>query len=242
MTTNPPAINAPKIVVWMIAIMVGLHLLREVLPASTDSAILRYFAFIPARFTDIGYSHLGGLPASLWGWLSYNFLHGDFTHLLVNCMWMLAFGSAVAWRVGPKRFLIFSLVCGACGALLHLVFHWAEPYPVIGASAMISGHMAAAIRFIFRQNGAFGMLGKMHSLQQPVPLATVTEVFQDRRSLVFVAVWAGINLLVGLGAASFGSGSTVAWEAHIGGFVAGLLLFGYFDPPPPPPKSYYHVV
>ena len=67
------------------------------------------------------------------------------------------------------------------------------------------------------------------------------EVFEDRRSFAFLAVWALINLGIGLGASTMGGGG-VAWEAHIGGFVAGLLLFAYFDPPPPPQQSYYRVV
>lgn len=240
---NPPAINAPRVVVWLIAVMTFVHIVRQVVPEGTDFAILRYFSVIPARYTLDGLSHYGGLPAALWSLVTYNFLHGDFGHLIVNAVWMLAFGSAVAWRVGAKRFLLFSLFCGVSGALLHLVFRWGAPYPMIGASAMISGHMAAAIRFVFRDRGTFGSLGRGHSQQRHVPLATVGEVFLDRRSFAFVAVWALINLGIGLSSASFiGGGGGVAWEAHIGGFVAGLLFFGYFDPPPPPQESYYRVV
>lgn len=243
MTTNPPAINAPRVVLWLIAVMVGIHLVRQIIPQGSDFAVLRYFAFIPARFTADGFSHFGGLPAALWSWITYNFLHGGYGHLIVNMVWMLAFGSAVAWRVGPTRFLAFSLLSGVSGALVYLIFRWGAPYPMIGASAMISGQMAAAIRFVFRYGGTFGSLGRAHSQQNYVPLATITEVFQDRRSFAFIAVWALINLGIGLGAVSFGGGGGgVAWEAHIGGFVAGLLLFGYFDPPPPSQQSYFRVV
>lgn len=241
MSTNPPAINAPRPVVWFFAGMVVIHILRQFLSLGADREVLRYFAFVPLRFTELGFSHFGGLPASLWSWVTYNFLHGDFSHLIFNGLWMLAFGSAVAWRIGTRRFLTFSLLCGFCGALLHIATHWGEANPMIGASAMISGHMAAAIRFVFRQGGAFGALGRRSQLQQYIPLATLTEVVQDRRSLAFLAVWGVINLAFGLGAASLG-GNSVAWEAHIGGFAAGLFLFGYFDPPPPPRKSYFEIV
>ncbi|VAW14567.1 INTEGRAL MEMBRANE PROTEIN (Rhomboid family) [hydrothermal vent metagenome] len=238
-SANPPAVNAPRVVLWLIAALTVIHVIRQIIPESTDIAVLRYFAFIPARFTTEGLSHFGGLPAALWSWVSYNFLHGGYGHLIVNAVWMLAFGSAVAWRVGPKRFMAFSLVCGGFGALFYLVFRWGAPYPMIGASAMISGQMAAAIRFVFRDRGTFGSLGRGHSQQRYVPLATVVEVFQDKRSFAFVAIWAVINLGIGISSLSFGGG--IAWEAHIGGFVAGLLLFGYFDPPPPPNRSYFLV-
>ncbi len=241
MSTNPPAINAPRVVLWLIAVMAGIHIIRQIIPDGTDIAVLRYFSFIPDRFTSDGFSHYGGLPAALWSWITYNFLHGGWGHLIVNAVWMLAFGSAVAWRVGSKRFIAFSLLCGVSGALVYLIFRWGAPYPMVGASAMISGHMAAAIRFVFRDGGTIGSLGRGHSPQRHAPLATVLEVFEDRRSFAFVAVWALINLGLGLSALSFG-GNGIAWEAHIGGFVAGLLLFGFFDPPPPKKQSYFHVV
>jgi membrane associated rhomboid family serine protease len=221
--------------------MVAVHVLRSYF--ELEGVVYRYFAFVPARFTPEGFDFYGGLPAAIWSWVTYNFLHGDLAHITINGLWMLAFGSAVAWRVGTVRFLAFSAVCGALGALTHLVMHWGEINPVIGASATISGHMAAAIRFIFRERGALGALVGPAGRHQSAPLMTVAETFQDRRSFAFLAVWAVINLAFGLSAVSFGGeGGSIAWEAHVGGFVAGLLLFGYFDPPRPPPRSYYHVV
>lgn len=240
MSSSPPAINAPRAIVWLFAIMVALHLLSGTL-LSTEF-LYRYFAFYPIRFTPIGFAHLGGLPASIWSWVTYNFLHGDFGHLAINILWMLAFGSAVAWRVGTMRFLAFSAMCGAAGALAHLIAHWGEGNAMIGASAAISGQMAAAIRFIFNAQGALGGLGAPARRHQTARLMTVTETFQDRRSFAFLAIWAIIQLLIGVSSMSFGGiDGSVAWEAHIGGFVAGLLLFAYFDPPPPPQRSYYRV-
>lgn len=243
MSSTNPAINAPRVVLWLLGIMAAVHVLRLLLPIGAYFELLRYFAFVPQRFTAEGFAFYGGLPAAIWSWVTYNFLHGDLAHLGINGLWMLAFGSAVAWRVGTARFLAFSAVCGGAGALLHLAAHWGEPYPVIGASAAISGHMAAAIRFIFRGAGAFGMLGRAGGAYQAAPLMSVAETFRDRRSFAFLAIWGVVNLAFGLSAVSLGEGGGgVAWEAHIGGFLAGLFLFGYFDPPPPPRRSYYTVV
>ena len=76
-------------------------------------------------------------------------VHAGWVHLVVNVLWMLAFGSAVARRVGDRKFVVFSVMCGVAGAVTHLVCHFGEMAPVVGASAAISGQMAGALRFIF---------------------------------------------------------------------------------------------
>jgi membrane associated rhomboid family serine protease len=67
-----------------------------------------------------------------------------------------------------------------------------------------------------------------------VPAMPLLSTFRDARFLLFFAVWMGLNALFGLGAVSFGSqpGQIIAWQAHIGGFLAGLFLFSAFDPVP----------
>src|SRR5262245_65853199 len=85
--------------------------------------------------------------ADVWTFVTYAFIHADWTHLLVNSIWLLPFGSAVARRFGAVRFLAFFAVAAAAGAALHLATHAGEQFPMIGASAAISGTMAAAMRF-----------------------------------------------------------------------------------------------
>ena len=149
------------------------------------------------------------------------------THLAVNTIWMLAFGSAVAKRIGDLRFLVFSLLCGIAGALVHLTLHFGEMVPVVGASAAISGQMAGAIRFMF---GAGRMIMPLPDNLESVPLAGIWETLANPRFLIFLGVWAALNLLFGLGGLQInGSSAGIAWEAHIGGFICGLFAFGAFD-------------
>ena len=150
-------------------------------------------------------------------------------HLGVNTIWLLPFGSAVARRFGAMRYLVFFAVTAAAGALMHLVTHPGELSPMIGASAAISGFMAAAIRFAFQHGGPLGMLRSPDAYR--VPAAPLSAVWRDVRILAFLAVWFGLNLLFGLGSVTIPGGEqSIAWQAHIGGFLAGLLFFAAFDP------------
>ena len=105
--------------------------------------------------------------------------------------------------------------------------------PMIGASAAISGAMAAALRFVFQPGGPLGLWrGGSNDEAYRVPAAPLVATLRDPRFLIFLAAWIGLNTLFGLGSVSIGeeAGQQIAWQAHIGGFVAGLLLFNAFDP------------
>jgi len=124
------------------------------------------------------------------------------------------------------------LVTAAIGAFAHLVSFFGEAVPMIGASAAISGAMAAAMRFVFQMNGPLARWRERSSDAYSVPAASLAATLRDPRFLLFLAVWLGLNLLFGLGTISFGTeaGQAIAWQAHVGGFFAGLLLFDAFDP------------
>jgi membrane associated rhomboid family serine protease len=116
--------------------------------------------------------------------------------------------------------------------------HAGEVFPVIGASAAVSGMMAASMRFAFQPHGPVALWQRKDERAYHIPALPLLTALRDPRILMFLAVWFGINLIFGFGAAPLiGEGQTVAWEAHIGGFLAGLLLFSLFDPAPPPPRS-----
>jgi membrane associated rhomboid family serine protease len=154
-------------------------------------------------------------------------VHAGWVHLIVNLLWMLAFGSAVARRVGDLKFICFSLLCGIAGAFTHLAFHYGDMAPVVGASAAISGQMAGALRFIFR---APGTPSPRTVDFLSAPLMTLGQTLSDRRIIAFLVFWVAINAYFGISAVRIaGQEGGIAWEAHIGGFLCGLLLFGLFD-------------
>ncbi len=233
---SEPILNVPAVVVATLAAFAIVHVVRVfVLTRAQDLEFLLLFSFIPARY-DTGLLLEGALPggfgAQVWSFVTYAVIHADLAHLGMNAFWFLPFGSAVARRFGAARFLAFSAVTAACGAATHLLAHPGEMVPVIGASATVSGMMAASMRFAFQPGGPLAGWQRRRDEQSfRIPAAPLLAALRDPRVVIFLVVWFGLNLLFGLGSLSFtGAGQTVAWEAHIGGFLAGLLLFSVFDP------------
>lgn len=217
-----PVFNLPSVVVGLLLAMAAIHLVRTVfLSAAGDNWLVLNFAFFSAAPEGFG-ERLPG--AAVWSFVTYGLLHGNWMHLGLNAIWMVAFGSPLARRFGVGRFLVFSAIGVAAGALVHWLTHAGEEIALVGASAGISAHMAGAARFLFiRRPG----VPRSHW----APAASLVEVFTDRTTLSFLGVWLVANIAVGLlGGAAVGS--AIAWEAHIGGFLAGLLLFPLFDPVP----------
>ncbi len=235
--TSEPIFNVPAIVLAIIGICVLVLVGEEFLLSNEeDIGFLYYFAFVPARY---GKSLLpaegfpGGAGADIWTFVTYAFIHGDITHLGMNSVWFLPFGSAVARRFGNLRVIGFFAATAAAGALTHLVTHWGELTPMIGASAAVSGFMAGAIRFAFQRGGPLAMFRHEDPAAYLVPAAPLSLALRDPRIMVFLLAWFGLNLLFGVGSIGLpGSEQSIAWEAHIGGFAAGLLLFPLFDPVP----------
>jgi len=226
-----PIVNAPGIVVGLLALFVAIHLLRtQLLTEVQDASLIELLAFIPARLSSIGPEIYGGGTAAFTQFATHAFLHGDITHLLMNSAWFLAFGTSVARRTGAMRFLAFSLLCAIGGALCYLVFNIGSYNPMIGASGAISGLMGAAFRFLLPVLNEADLDGIAGETRQP-PLLNLRATFSNRRILAFIAGWTGLNILLAWGASGLIEGVSIAWEAHVGGFYTGLLTYGFFDRP-----------
>lgn len=234
--TSEPIFNIPGIVLAIIAIC-ALVLAGETYLLTDDdanNAFLYCFGFVPARYDGslLAEGLPGGAGATIWTFVTYAFIHGDATHLAMNSIWFLPFGAAVARRFGTLRVLGFFGATAAGGALLHLITHASDPTPMIGASGAVSGFMAGAIRFAFQPDGPVDMFRSDDPAAYFVPAASLSRASRDSRIMVIAAAWFGLNLLVGLLGVGAPGGESIAWEAHIGGFAAGLLLFPLFDPVP----------
>jgi membrane associated rhomboid family serine protease len=239
--SSEPIFNVPPVVVATVAVLVLIHAVRAIaLSGAADDEVVLTFAFIPARYsTDplVSGQFPGGFGADLWTFFTYAFLHADLMHIGVNLAWLVPFGTAIARRFGAWRYIAFMLVTAAAGALAQLIGTPGSPEPMIGVSAAISGAMAASMRFMFEKNGpldSWRHSGPPAAEAYRVPAAPLLATLRNPRFLLFLAVWMGLNVLFGIGTISFGEqGQQVAWQAHIGGFFAGLLLFAAFDPSVP---------
>jgi hypothetical protein len=176
--------NVPAAVVATVVVLVGVHAVRMlVLTDEEDLQFLLTFAFIPARYDIdlvIGGSFPGGFGADLWTFFTYAFLHADLLHIGLNLAWLLPFGTALARRFGTWRYAAFMLVVAAAGAFAHLITHPGAIVPMIGASAAISGAMAAALRFVFQPGGPLGLWrGEADGNAYRVPAAPLLATLRD---------------------------------------------------------------
>jgi membrane associated rhomboid family serine protease len=231
MSTDPrhePAIRAPAIVVIVLALLVGIHLVRQFIGPGLDEWVLTYLAFSPARFSEIGRELPGPSWLAFTSMVTHTLVHGDWTHLIFNGAWFLAFGSIIARRTSALGFLALFAVCAIAGAIAFWLDHIGEITSIVGASGAISGLMGAAFRILFSALD----WGGIHALQnapQLVPRMPLIVALQDRRVVMGILMWVAINLLFGIVIPGVFTESGIAWEAHLGGFVAGFLLFDFFD-------------
>ncbi|MEX0347221.1 MAG: rhomboid family intramembrane serine protease [Rhizobiaceae bacterium] len=215
-----PVFNLSAVVVAIIAGCTLVHLVRGyALTPAQDFEFLLRTAFIPIRYS-------GQFEIDFFAWTSpvtYSLIHGDFIHLLINMIWLAAFGSPLANRIGTIRFLAFWVFTSVAAVLLHYAVHAGDQAMVVGASGAVSGMMAAAARFGFSVD---------RSARRPafagrrLPLAAV---FRRRNVVVFLGAWFAINLIAGFGYLVPGDDRSIAWEAHIGGFLAGFFGLAMFD-------------
>jgi membrane associated rhomboid family serine protease len=250
-----PMFFMPVPVLLLVAALLAIHAALDWSSVETQEATYLDFGFIPGRLTialwpdrlarllasanndpqalDVArmwrattLSHPGLKP---WTLLSYAFLHGSWTHVGLNCVWIVAFGPPLARRFGALRFFLFFAATAICGGLLHWFASMMDFTPLIGASAAASGFMAGAARFMFQPGAPLGP-DPNAGPRGPARAARLSEVLTDRRALIFIGIWLVTNIVFGAGARVFGvSDAPVAWIAHIGGFVGGLALFPLFD-------------
>jgi len=195
-----PILNAPWPAAALALAMIGCFLLQEAVGPKVWIA----YAFAPV---------LLGTDGS-WTMLTTQFLHGGWPHLLMNAVGALAFGAPVARLFGLSlrgvlAFFIFYALCGSLSIWGHGLLHAGSAEAVIGASGAVSGLMGAAGRLIDRR----GQLGPIWS----------------RTAIGFSVAWVVVNLIIAFVGFAPGLGEgRVAWEAHLIGFFAGLLLVGPF--------------
>lgn len=233
-SSRQPMFNAPTGIVVVLGILLAIHLVRTALQAywpEWDGWLVGATAFIPARYSDPEASVLPMSPyADYTSWITYMLIHGSFLHLMFNSAWLLAFGGAVANRIGSARCIAFAIVCGCAGALMFLFWNWGQFAPMVGASGAISGLMGAALRFLYPAlDRGRGSLRHIHYHMMTTPLMSLNEAVRDRRIQITVGLLVLLNVIATFGVGPGASEGPIAWEAHAGGFLAGFFLYGFFD-------------
>lgn len=212
-----PVFNAPTIVTGAALVLIFSYLALRLLPQSAAAAIEWSGAVSPARFLKEAPS-LARAPGAFASLGTHMLFHSSLAHIALNSVWLVAFGAPVARRLGEDRagavaFIALIIASGIAGALVFIAFHSASTTLLIGASGGISGLLGGLVRFAFLRPGdSVDSVGL-------APLAS-------RQVLVWSAAVVLLNAVVGTFGWALGFGRVeIAWEAHVGGFLFGLLAF-----------------
>ena len=200
--TGERAINLPPAVLWLIIVNVVVQAARSLLlDDPTDDSLVLTFGLVPASYT-VG----GSLGSQLLAPITYQFLHGGWLHLGINMVSLAAFGAPVERLLGIPRFVVFYLSAGVVAGFVQVLLYPGSHDPVIGASGAVSG-VFGAVLMLMRYVG---------SLPSLYPVA---------------GIWIALNVFFGVfGGMPGAGGAQVAWAAHIGGFLYGLVAIRFFAP------------
>lgn len=229
-------INAPRAILVAIGVLASIHAGRMLLGEDTDAHVVLSLAFIPARY-GVGGAGLPGEPyALIASFLTHALVHGDWVHLTINSAWLLIFGSLIVRRMGTLRALLLGIAAAVAGAVAFLALNLGLLAPVVGASGAVSGLMGATMRLLF---AAMDQGGPWLLREDPgaIRAMSLARALSDRRVLSAIAMLVLINALMLIGVGGLAEPGGIAWEAHLGGFLVGLLLFDLFDRPRVHPES-----
>jgi membrane associated rhomboid family serine protease len=206
---NPPIMTHALILVNAIAFFFQLTM-----PERTLEQFVYLFGIVPARYTHPAWAEYVGFPVDDYlPFLTHMFLHGGWLHIISN-MWSLSiFGDNVEDRMGPFRFLIFYLLCGLAAGLTHLLTNANSTVPSVGASGAIAGVLAAYFLWFW------------HSRVIVLIPIIIIPFFFELPAFFYLGFWFVSQLFSGTAALlEPQQGGGIAWWAHIGGFVAGVLF------------------
>jgi membrane associated rhomboid family serine protease len=213
-----PRRSLPVITLLLIAVNVIAFIHQITLPDAAADLFIKTYGLVPAKISLALAGRHYTLEQALLPLFTCMFLHGGFLHILGNMWFLWIFGANVEDRMGPLPYLAFYLITGIGSGIAEVAFSWGSSIPSIGASGAISGVL-----------GAYIVLFPKSRILTLVPLFIIWFLARIP-AIVFIGLWFILQFLSGvvsLGAANNGG---VAWWAHVGGFLLGMLLARAFAP------------
>ncbi len=209
---STPSSTFPSVTLSIIALNLVVFFFQLTFGYEAMDLIVEQWGLIPSSFNNLAKNQNGMLPL-----ITYMFLHGGWMHVIGN-MWSLwLFGDNLEDKMGKVRFVLFYLVCGLCAALIHCLMFPSSSIPVVGASGAIAGVMGAYF-MMFRKARVLTFIPPFFIL--PLP------------AWIFLGFWALSQLWGGAFSLLGGEGySSIAFWAHIGGFITGMLAYRLFLKP-----------
>jgi membrane associated rhomboid family serine protease len=201
---NHPVVNNTligiNVVVFLVQLTQGIDLVR----------FDYLYGLVPARYTVPHLSSYFSFWQQLFSLISFMFLHGGFIHLLGNMWSLYIFGDNIEDSLGHLRYLVFYLLCGISSGLSHLVLNLHSNVPTIGASGAIAGVM-----------GAYFLLYPRARILTIIPIIIIPWIV-ELPAFIFLGIWFVMQIMNAAGSQAGAAG--IAWWAHIGGFVFGIVF------------------
>src|SRR5882672_7705485 len=209
-----PSRSVPVVTRALILINALVFFFELMLPQQSVEQIFYLFGIVPARFTHPDWAAYVGFPLdNYWPLLTHQFLHGGWFHIIANMWTLWIFGDNVEDRMGPGRFVVFYLLCGLAAGIVHSILNPNSTVPAVGASVAIAGVMAAYF-FLF----PFARIIVL------VPVFFFPFFFEVP-AVAYIGFWALSQVFASvLSLAGPENVGGVAFSAHVGGFIAGILL------------------
>ena len=201
--------NYPVVNTAIIGLNVILYLVELTQGQDLGLFFIKY-GLVPARYSIPQIAAQFSFGQQLLPFFSFMFIHGGFLHLLGNMWSLYIFGDNVEDRLGHFRYLLFYLLCGWVSGLSHLIFNWYSQYPTVGASGAIAGVM-----------GAYLILYPKSRILTLIPIFIIP-YFVEIPAFFFLGIWFFMQFINAAGSSAQAGG--VAWWAHIGGFIAGIVF------------------
>jgi len=229
-----PSRRVPIVTWTIVALNVAVFFWQLTLPKQAIEQLFYVYGIVPARFSHPAWAaRVGFPPGGALSFFTSMFLHGGLLHVASNMWTLWIFGDNVEDRMGRLRYVLFYLLCGLAAGLLHWLTNTSSTAPTIGASGAIAGVLGAYLRWY---PGA-----KVLTL---IPIFFYP-LFVELPALVFLGFWFVSQLFSGVVALGMPTNvGGVAWWAHVGGFLAGMGLCGWFarsDFQVPPPRVRHHL-
>jgi len=223
-SSRQPIFNLHPVIAGFAGLFIAVQALESfVLNESARNEIIVWLAFIPYRIIEIAGSP-GGFWPILWTPITHAFLHAGWEHVLLNTVWFVIFATPVTGRYGPLKMVLLFAAGAIAGAVAFAATTLPEFAILLGASGGVAGLTGAAIRFMFQpiQYGVNRQTGERVPMGRH--LASIRDVFRNPTARFFTIVWLALNAVVPFLPVLIGSTVSVAWQAHLGGFLAGFFL------------------